>query len=610
LEKSKKTSMLNGAMILMIAIVIVKIIGVLFKMPMTSMIGTVGRGYFNSAYEIYTPIFAVSMAGLPVAVSRMVAESVALKKYRQARAVFVTSKKVFIIVGIIGTLVLLAVAFPYAKYIANMKSLKAILCVTPSIFLCCYMSAYRGYYEGLRNMVPTAVSQVIEALGKLVIGLGLIKIIMDKGQAQYESGMSLSGGVSAEVFGAVVTTEAEANGVIVPWAAAGAVLGVTLGSFLSLLYLMLCHKTRGDHFTKEMLMESEAPQTGSVIAKEMITIAIPMVISALILNITNLIDTATIQARLATAIEKDLQTVISMHSDSINKAVELARLNISDNAEIVKYLWGAYGTALDFKSLVPVITIQLGVSAIPALATAWAVKNKNDMRQTIETVLRVGMIIALPAGLGMAALATPILTLIYGRGNSSEVISLVAPILICYGIFTPLMAISTPTTNMLQAVGRADIPMKTVAGAAVCKIICNFVLVGIPKINIYGAVVGTILFYLIIVSINMTCLLKISKVKINWASVFFKPFIAAVLCAVTAFAAHGIIVRLFPNALGEFSETIANIDTVATLVGVALGALVYLIVILLLKGIVKSDLVTLPKGEKIAKTLEKYGLLG
>ena len=610
MEKSKKTSMLNGAMILMIAIVIVKIIGVLFKMPMTSMIGTVGRGYFNSAYEIYTPIFAVSMAGLPVAVSRMVAESVALKKYRQARAVFVTSKKVFIIVGIIGTLVLLAVAFPYAKYIANMKSLKAILCVTPSIFLCCYMSAYRGYYEGLRNMVPTAVSQVIEALGKLVIGLGLIKIIMDKGQAQYESGMSLSGGVSAEVFGAVVTTEAEANGVIVPWAAAGAVLGVTLGSFLSLLYLMFCHKTRGDHFTKEMLMESEAPQTGSVIAKEMITIAIPMVISALILNITNLIDTATIQARLATAIEKDLQTVISMHSDSINKAVELARLNISDNAEIVKYLWGAYGTALDFKSLVPVITIQLGVSAIPALATAWAVKNKNDMRQTIETVLRVGMIIALPAGLGMAALATPILTLIYGRGNSSEVISLVAPILICYGIFTPLMAISTPTTNMLQAVGRADIPMKTVAGAAVCKIICNFVLVGIPKINIYGAVVGTILFYLIIVSINMTCLLKISKVKINWASVFFKPFIAAALCAVTAFAAHGIIVRLFPNAFGEVSETIANIDTVATLVGVALGALVYLIVILLLKGIVKSDLVTLPKGEKIAKTLEKYGLLG
>ena len=186
-----------------------------------------------------------------------------------------------------------------------------------------------------------------------------------------------------------------------------------------------------------------------------------------------------------------------MYSSSINRAVELNRLNINDVAEVMKYIWGAYGTALDFRTLVPTITIQLGVSAIPALATAWAIKSKEDMRSTIETVLRIGMLIALPAGLGIASLATPILTAIYGRGNSNEAIAIIAPILIVNGIFTPLMAISTPTTNMLQAVGRADIPMKTVACAAVCKILCNFILVGIPKINVYGAVAGTILFYII-----------------------------------------------------------------------------------------------------------------
>lgn len=607
MENSKKTSMLNGALILMVAVVLVKVIGALFKMPMTSMIGTVGRGYFNSAYEIYTPIFAISMAGLPVAVARMVAESVALKKYREARAVFLTSKKVFLVVGVAGTIILLLVAFPYAKYIANMKSLKAILCVAPSIFLCCYMSAYRGYYEGLRNMIPTAISQVIEAIGKLVIGLAFIKMIMARGLAQFESGMALSNGASAEVFGTVVTSEAEANGIIVPWAAAGAVLGVTIGSLLSLFFLMVCHKVRGDHFTKQMLVNSDKPREGSVIAKEMITIAIPMVISALILNITNLIDTATIQARLAAALSKDFQAVVAMHADSINKAAALSRLNLSDSAEVVKYLWGAYGTALDFKSLVPTITIQLGVSAIPALATAWAVKNKKDMRQTIETVLRVGMLIALPAGLGMASLATPILTIIYGRGNSSEAISLIAPILISYGLFTPIIAISTPTTNMLQAVGRADIPMKTVAAAAVCKIICNFVLVGMPKLNIYGAVAGTILFYILIVSINMFCLLRISKVKVNWISVFMKPFISAALCGVTAFAAHGIIARIFP---ADTSASILNMDTIGTLIGIGLGGIVYVISILLLKGLAKEDVVTLPKGEKIAKVLEKYRLLG
>ena len=594
-------------MILMLAVILVKVIGALFKMPMTSLIGMTGRGYFNSAYEIYTPIFAIAMAGLPVAVSRMVAESVALQKYRRARAIFTVSQKVFIVVGTAGTLLLLIVAYPYAYFIANIKSLRAILCVAPSIFLCCYMSAYRGYYEGLRNMVPTAISQVIEALGKLVIGLGLIKLIMNAGEKQYQSGMAATQGLSAEVFGVTVTDAAEKNSVIVPYAAAGAVLGVTIGSLLSLLFLMVFYKFKRDDFTRAMLAASPEPENGSSIAREMIVIAIPIVISALILNITNLIDTATIQARLASALNKDFTTVVEMYSKSVNKAVELGRLNISDAGEVVKYIWGAYGTALDFKTLVPTITIQLGVSAIPALAAAWAVKNKAGMRSTIETVLRIGMLIALPAGFGMASLATPILTLIYGRGNSAEAIPIIAPILILYGLFTPIIAISTPTTNMLQAVGRADIPMKTVAAAAVCKIVSNFIFVGIPRINIYGAVAGTILFYILIVGINMFCLLLISKVKVNWKSVFVKPFIAAAISGITAFAAHGVIARLFP---ADTSASVLNSDTIGTLVGVCLAVLVYFAAILLLKGIAREDVIVLPKGEKFAKVLEKYGLLG
>lgn len=607
METNKKQSMLNGAVILMFAIVLVKIIGALFKMPMTSMLGTVGRGYFNSAYEIYTPIFAIAMAGLPVAVSKMVAESVALKQYTQARRVFKVSQKIFLTVGIAGTLILLLLSYPYARYVANIKSLTAILCVAPSIFLCCYMSAYRGYYEGLRNMVPTAISQVIEALGKLVIGLALIKVIMNAGLSQYNSGMAASGNTSAVVFGTTVTNQAQANSIIVPYAAAGAVLGVTIGSLLSLLFLMVFYRLKNDSFTREMLVQSPEPKEGRTLAREMIRIAVPMVISALILNLTNLIDVTTIQARLTTALNKDFTSIVEMYSSSINKAVELGRLNINDIAEVMKYIWGAYGTALDFKTLVPTITIQLGVSAIPALATAWAIKNKDDMRKTIETVLRIGMLIALPAGFGIAALATPILTVIYGRGNSSEAISIIAPILIAYGIFTPIIAISTPTTNMLQAVGRADIPMKTVAGAALVKILCNFFLVGIPKINIYGAVVGTIVFYLLIVSINMFCLLRISKVRVNWLSVFLKPFIAAALCAITAFATHGIIIRIIP---ADTSASVLNSDTYGTIAGIAAGAVVYLISILLLKGIAKDDLTSLPKGEKIAGILEKYGLLG
>lgn len=134
-------------MMLMFGVVLVKLIGALFKIPLTDMLGATGRGYFNSAYEVYTPIFAISMAGLPVAVSRMVAENVALNKHREARMVFNVSKRIFILVGVIGTLVLLIAAYPYAHFVAGIKSLPAVLCVAPSIFFCCFMSAYRGYYE-------------------------------------------------------------------------------------------------------------------------------------------------------------------------------------------------------------------------------------------------------------------------------------------------------------------------------------------------------------------------------------------------------------------------------------------------------------------------------
>lgn len=603
----KKQSVLNGAMMLMFAVLLVKVIGLLFKIPLTDMIGAAGRGYFNSAYEIYTPIFAISMAGLPVAVSRMVAENIALGNYREPRMIRKVSQRLFIIVGVTGTLILLAAAYPYARFVANIRSLPAVLCVAPSIFFCCYMSTYRGYYEGLRNMTPTAISQVVEALGKLVVGLILAKLVTQAGMNQYESGMLASGNISATVFGNEVTSLAEANSVITPWAAAGAVMGVTIGSVAAAVFLAIYYKIKGDGITRTQLVNSEKSSPSDVLAKEMIKIAVPMVVSALILNITNLVDTVTIQSRLTSAIEADSASVLQMHSAAINEAVRLSRINISDSAEIVKYLWGSYGMALDFRNLIPNLTLQLGISALPALAAAWAVKDKKGTKSTIELVLRICMLIGLPAGFGMAALATPLLTLIYGRGSSSDAIPVVAPIMVAYGIATALMAVSTPITNMLQAIGRTDIPVKSVVVGAICKITCNFILVGNPKINVYGAVVGTILFYVVIVACNLTSLLRISKVKVNWASILVKPLICAALCGVTAFAAYGLLSKIFPVTN---TESILNMGTVSTVIAVGLAVVVYAISLLLLKGVAREDISVLPKGEKIAKTLEKYGLLG
>lgn len=598
MAERKKQSVLNGALVLALAMLAVKVIGVLFKMPLTNTLGMVGRGFFDTAYNIYVPVFAISMAGLPVAIARMVAEDVALGRYRNARRVFTVGKVMYLIIGIAGTLLLALAALPYAAwFIKDLRNLPTVLAIAPSIFFCCYMSAYRGYYEGLRNMTPTAVSQCIEAAGKLVIGLALAKFIFSAGQSQYDAAV-LAGEQTIRIFGFLVQDAKEAASTISACAAAGAVFGVTCGSFISMVYLMLFHKLRGDKFTRTELANAPRSATNGVIAKRLLVIAMPMMASALILNVTNLIDTLTIQGRILTALEKDFTTVYTMFQTAFDAAVQNGNLNLSKLEEVRTYLWGAYGAALDFRTLVPTIVSSLGISALPALSEAWALKNRKSAKQTINMVMRFCMLIALPAGVGMAVLAEPIMTMIYGDGKGAEAIYIMAKIMQVYGVCTAFMAVSTPVTNMLQAIGRADIPLYSMLVAAAVKVTCNFIFVGNPNFTIYGAVIGTVLFYLIVVCFNLFSLLRITKIRLHLSSVVLKPLVSSLLCGLAAWAGYGFASRLFSSA------------TIATALAVGMAGLVYASSLLLLRGILKEDVKSLPMGENIAKALEKYSLLG
>lgn len=614
-QERKKQSVINGAMVLAMAILASKVIGLLFKMPLTNMLGMGGMGFFYSAYNVYTPIFAISMAGLPVAIARMVAEDVALNRFREARKVFTVGRRMYLLIGTCSMLLLFLIAYPYAYYASKGESnsasamLPAMFAIAPSVFFCCYMSAYRGYYEGLRNMTPTAVSQFLEALGKLVLGLLLCRAVVSYGEKSYQSATA-TGQTVVQLFGKEVSNLVEVRDAISPWAAAAAVFGVTFGSFLGMLFLMLRHKLKGDTITRVELVNSPKPLAGGTIIKRLIAMAVPMVACSLILNLTNLIDAAMIQRRILAALETDYYAVYAQFQKAFDLAVELERLNISDWNRIAKYLWGAYGTGLDFRTLVPVIVSSLGVSALPAMSEAWIMKDKANVRSTVETVLRVGMLIALPAGFGMALLAGPILTLIYGRGNSSDAVGIVIPIMAAYGYGTALMAISTPITNMLQAIGRTDIPIKTMIVAAAVKVTCNYILVGNPKLTIYGAVVGTILFYVIVVAFNLTSLLRVTKVKIRIGSVFLKPLCCALLCGASARIVYWAFVNLLQNLSVLQGSGLLNAPNLALVFAIGIAVLVYAAALLWSRAITKDEVTGLPQGEKIAKVLEKHGLLG
>ncbi len=581
-KETKKQNVLGGAIVLVVATALVKVIGAIYKIPLTSIIGSLGRGYFASAYNIYTPIYAISMAGLPVAVSTIVSKNVALGKYRDVKQVLKVTFPLFLLLGLVGTGAMFIAAKPYVDSVGSPLALYSVLAIAPSILFCCVMSTYRGYYEGLSNMYPTAISQVIESLGKLIFGLSLSKFVISYSFKQIEA--------TGQIFGTVIEKESD-TAIVYALAAAAAIVGVTLGTVFACIYTILRHKIKKDGISQEKLVNSPLADTKKSTMKEIIAIAVPTAISSLVLNITNFIDTWMIQNRLESVVVKHFDEIMSIYGDSITAAA-VAKENIHT------FLYGAYDTTMDFKNLIPTIMMTLGVSAIPVISGAMAKKDHKIVSETVNTVFRMTMLIALPAGAGFMALSEPILTLLY-KGTANEPgISVAAPVMALYGLMMAILTLSGPLTNILQAIGRADVPAKSLALGCGIKIGLNYLLIGIPSINVNGAVFGTAAFYLFCIIYNYAVLKKETGVKLDMKTVIIKPLIASVLCGVSAYGAYALLTKVLDMG-----------NSIACLAGIAVAVLVYGVLILLTKTLVKNDILMLPKGEKIAKILEKYRLI-
>ncbi|MDR2647851.1 MAG: polysaccharide biosynthesis protein [Oscillospiraceae bacterium] len=593
-------SMLNGAMILTISMVIVKVIGLLYKWPLVNIYGIVGKGIFSSAFILYSTVYAIAIAGLPIAVARMVSERVATGRLRDAEEIRKVASRLFYVTGFIGMIAMFALAYPYAKYLCTgqLQALPAILAVAPSIFFCCGMSIYRGYYEGLRNMIPTAVSQVIEALCKLILGIALALLCMRLGQMEF-----LRHGT---VFGNPVADMYAANAALYPWAAAASIIGITVGTVLGFVYLWLRHMIKGDGFTREQMVNAPPAKPRVELRREMIKLAIPMVLSAVILNITNFIDSTNVQAL--------LENMVVKHADIIDGIYQnVFSLNKTPFDQKASAIFGIYTTVLDFRNLIPTIVTALGISALPSISAAWALRQKQTVQKTINSVLRVSLMISLPAGFGLTVLSDEIPRLFFESDNPG-LTEHAAPLMVMFGLSTALMSISSPITNMLQGIGRTDIPVISLVVGAVVKIVSNFILVGNPSINIQGAPIGSILCYVAIVSINLAMLLRISKAKVKLLSVLWKPLFCAVLSGAAAWIAKTTVQRfdLVAKILPSFSAEHGEKITLVAAIGCAIVAatIIYLISMLLCRVITADDLEMLPKAKKLKKVLAKFDLLG
>ncbi len=577
---SKKQNFLQGALILSIATVLVKVIGALFKIPL-QWLDTAAFGYFNTAYKIYVPIYTIAIAGLPVAVSRMVSMSFARERYRDVRTIHKTALKIFLVTGSVGTAVMLAASFWYPSFIGMPNVRITMLIMAPAILCCCLVSAYRGLYEGSRNMVPTAISQVLEAVGKLVFGLSFAYAMLYIGQWQFQNG-----GV---VFGKAVSSVSEATTVIMPYVAAGAMAGVTLGSFMALVYMVVRHRRNGDGISAELLTVPQETMAQNEALKGMVAFAIPIALGSIASQLTNIIDVMSLQYFLKNTLAEHGDVVTNMYAAQL--AVD--EIDVTQAENVLAWLVGSLGIPETYCALVPNITTTFGVAALPAITAAWAAGDQKQLKNTAESALRMTLLLSVPAGVGLSVLATPIMQLIYGANTAS----VVGPMLTIWGAAVAFICLMNPLNVIFQAVGKPYVPVAVVLAGGAVKFVLNALLISQPTLNIMGSVISTVSCYGVMALLSLILLRVVAKVRISYWQLVSKILVAAAVCGGFAFGSY----KLLNLCISTNKSTILAI--LVAIIG-------YILALLLLKALKKDDILMLPKGEKIAQILEKRNWIG
>jgi len=469
-KKTAKKSFLSGVLLLSLSTVLVKIVGFIYKIPMLSYLGSVGMGYFHSAYEIYAMFCVIATAGLPVALSLLISAALAREDRERVRRIFQIGIKVFFAVGILGSGVMIALAPTFCRMIRSENAYDCILAIAPTVLLVCISSAYRGYFQGYQKMMPTAISQLIEAVGKLIFGLLFARMALQKGMEP-------------------------------PKIAAAAGWGLTLGTAFSALYLFF-EKIRFEkrenrdqgHANEPKLIGSSSP-----ILRPLAKLAIPMTLGASAVSLTKLIDMTMILRRLQT---------IGFTEIAANEA------------------YGSYTTlALSIYSLLPSLVGTIALPLIPILSSAIETGDRERQSTMIRASYHLTCMLAIPAALSVAAFAKPILSLLFGR--EAEAVEQAAPLLAMLGVSIFLSCMITASNSVLHAYQSVNRPIISMLAGAVVKIVSAYALIGIPSVGMLGAPISTFACNLTVVALNLVFAAKLQKID-DLIAVFGKPFAASV----------------------------------------------------------------------------------
>ena len=502
---SKKT-FLRGAAILGVAGLIVQVLGAIFRIPLANIIGDEGMGLYGTVYPIYIFLVVFSTNGAPAAISKMASERLAVDRADEAHRVFKLSFIAMFIFGIVTSSVLFFGARRIIDFMAHPDSYYAMIAIAPALLLIPIMSVYRGYFQGMQNMLPTALSQFTEQAVRVATGLTLAVVLLPMG---------------------------------IQYAAAGATLGGSIGPIVGILVIVIIYYVQKrkifEIIARDKNKNGEKESSKSIL-KTLAVIAVPVTIGVSIYPVMNLADVALIQNRLVSA---------------------------GYSGDLANALYGQLsGFAGPIINVPMALALSMALSMVPAIASAKSANDMEFLNTNIKLGLRTSMIVGVPCSFGIIVLAEPIMRLLFPMQVESAVNAAGALAVLAAGII--FLCIAQTMAGVLQGLGKIGIAVLSLVCGFVVKCIVTYLLT--PTLNIEGAAIGSVLGFITVAVISFVAVCVLTKIRFDFILSVVKPLIAGLVMVILVVASyHG-----FSFVVGGRLATVAAIAIGAIAYGVTL----------------------------------------
>lgn len=550
-NKSKSNSFIIQGSILAFAGILVRVIGLIYRIPLNRILGESGMGYYGTAFEIYNVLILLSSQSMPLAVSKIVSEKLEKKQYKNAHKVFKGALIYGITIGVIfGMLAFFGADWISVKIYKLPQVAIPLRILAPTLTVACVLGVLRGYFQGMGNMIPTSVSQIFEQIVNAVVSV----------IAAYELG----------AYGYSLSKMADESETFrASYSAAGGTLGTLCGAVSALIIMIIILYRHFGSINSNIRKDiTKSVDSYGTITKVIVFTITPVLISTTIYNIGNLLDNPIFQ---------NIMYSISPESTEAQRSA----------------VYGNYTGIYRTLTTMPIaIASALSTAIVPSLVRSYVAGDKSVVKNKIDMALKFSMIIAFPCGMGLSVLGVPINKLLFGSSGDGA-----APMMV-FSIFTVIaFSLSTISNAILQGIDKLKVPIKNSAISLGLHLIILPCLLIVFKLNIYGVVIGDILFGATVSVLNAMSIKKYLNYRQNMFETFVKPFICAGVMGAGCFG----IYKLFNGLI--------KINAISTIVAIMVAVVIYALMLVITKTVTEDELLSMPKGAMIAKLMKKIHMI-